>query len=148
PTPHPLSGWGPDWRMGTTVSRRCAGSVAVLSRSAGRVGGVEAAQVLLFLRAEHVYDRVDQRQMGERLREVAQVPAGVRVDLLGVEVQRAGEGQQPLAEPPGPRQLADLDERGHQPERADRERTLLAGQPVVARVGDITQYEPVAGQLV
>ena len=35
--------------------------------------------------------------MGERLREVAELAAGVRVDLLGVELQRAGVRQQLLA---------------------------------------------------
>ena len=51
----------------------------------------------LGLRLDHVDDGVDERQVGERLREVAEVAAAAGVDLLGVEAERAGEGQQLLA---------------------------------------------------
>ena len=55
--------------------------------SHGRVGGLEdPAAVGLVLGPDHVHHGVDQRQVGERLREVAQVPAGVRLDLLGVQM--------------------------------------------------------------
>src|SRR5580704_11878555 len=40
--------------------------------------------------ADQVHDGVDQGQVGERLREVPQMPAGVRVDFLGIQQQRAG----------------------------------------------------------
>ena len=50
-----------------------------------------AGAVRLFVGADHMHYRIDQCQVGERLREVAQVPAGARLDLLGVQVQRAGE---------------------------------------------------------
>jgi uncharacterized membrane protein len=56
------------------------------------VGRLEAFAVLL-LGPDDVHDRVDQSQMGERLREVAEVASRRRVDLLGVELQGAGEGQ-------------------------------------------------------
>ena len=62
----------------------------------------------LLLVPDHVHDRVDEGQVGERLREVAQVPAGPRVDLLRVKQQRAGVGQHLLAEVPGPPVLTDL----------------------------------------
>ena len=91
---------------------------------------------------------VDQRQVGERLREVAQVPSGARLDLLGVQMQRAGERQQPLAQVLGPVDLADLDQRRHQPERADGEGALLAGQPVVGLLDAVAQHQPVLGELV
>ena len=42
----------------------------------------------LLVGADHVHDRVDQRQVRERLREVAQVPAAARIDLLRVQMQR------------------------------------------------------------
>ena len=42
----------------------------------------------LLVGANHVHDGVDQCQMRERLREVAQVAAAARVDLLRVQVQR------------------------------------------------------------
>ncbi|EUA33277.1 hypothetical protein I553_7687 [Mycobacterium xenopi 4042] len=60
---------------------------------AGKPGAVG-----FFFGADHVHYRVDQRQVGERLREVAQMTAGARLELLGVEVQRAGKRQQPLAQ--------------------------------------------------
>ncbi len=54
----------------------------------------------LLVGADHVHDGVDQRQVRERLREVAQVPARLRVDLLGVEPERAGVAEQALAQRP------------------------------------------------
>ena len=48
--------------------------------------------------ADHVGDRVDQRQVGEGLREVAEVAAGGGVELLGVEAERAAVLEQALAE--------------------------------------------------
>src|SRR5690242_21623843 len=57
--------------------------------------------------------RVDQGQVGEGLGEVAQVPAGPGVDLLGVEQQRAGVGQHLLAQVAGPALLADLRSEEH-----------------------------------
>ena len=43
--------------------------------------------VLAALELDHVQHRVDQRQVGERLRKVAQMLAGVRIDLLAVELK-------------------------------------------------------------
>ena len=40
--------------------------------------------------------RLDQREMRERLREVAQVTAGLDVELLGEEAERRRHAQQPL----------------------------------------------------
>src|SRR5262249_28141926 len=85
----------------------------------------------LALRADHVHHRVDERQVGERLREVAQVSARLVVELLRVEPQRAGEAEQTLAEVPRLLQLTDLDERGDEPEGADQERSLLALEAVI-----------------
>ena len=47
------------------------------------------AQLLV---GDHVRDRVDQRQMGEGLREVAELRAAERLDLLRVEAERASRG--------------------------------------------------------
>ena len=44
--------------------------------------------------------------------------------------------------------LADDHERRDQPERADEERALLAGHPVVGLVGPVAQHEAVLGELV
>ena len=43
-----------------------------------------------------------EREVRERLREVAEVLAGGGVDLLGVQEQRAGEREQLLEQRPGP----------------------------------------------
>ena len=72
----------------------------------------------------------------------------MRVDLLGVEAERAGVAEQPLAQRPGAVELADLAQRRDQPERADQERALLALQAVVGLLGAVAQDEAVLGQLV
>ncbi len=81
------------------------------------------------IRPDDVHHGVDEREVSERLREVAQVASAVRLDLLGVEQQRAGVGEQLLAKRPGPVQLADLGERRNEPERADRERPSSPANP-------------------
>ena len=74
--------------------------------------------------------------------------AGLGVELLGVEPERRGDPQQPLHQVARPLLLADDRQRGDEPERADEERPLLAGQAVVGLVGAVAQDEPVLGQLV
>ena len=91
---------------------------------------------------------LDQREVRERLREVAEVPAGVGVELLGVEPERRGDPQQPLHQVARPLQLADDRERRDEPERADQERALLAREAVVGLVGAVAQHEAVLGQVV
>ena len=93
-------------------------------------------------------DRVDQRQVRERLREVAEVAARLVVELLGEQAERAGVRQQPLAQRPGSPELADLDQRRDEPERADQEASLLAGEAVVGLLDAVAEHEPVLGQLV
>src|SRR5215211_9184813 len=73
----------------------------------------------------HVEQRVDHRQVRERVREVSQVAAGVGVQVLGVQPERAGVGQQALAQLARGVLLANLVERRDQPERAHRERLAL-----------------------
>ena len=80
----------------------------------------------LLLRRDHVRDGVDQRQVRERLRVVAEVAPAGGLELLGVEPERRGVGEQPLAQVLGLAVLADLRQRRDQPERADQERALLA----------------------
>ena len=74
--------------------------------------------------------------------------ATARVDLLGVELQRAGVGQQLLAQLAGAVELADLAQRRDQPERADGERALLPAHPIVRLFGAVAQHHAVDGQLV
>src|ERR1700680_3524181 len=78
------------------------------------------------LRIDDMHHRVDQSEVGERLREVPEVPAAPRVDLLRVELERARVRQQLLAQLPRLRELPNLRERRHQPEGADRKSALLA----------------------
>src|SRR3954465_14197465 len=65
----------------------------------------------LLVGADDVHDGVDEREGGERLREVAEVAARVRVDLLGEQPERRRVGQQPLAHRARPGALADLGQR-------------------------------------
>src|SRR3981189_2319798 len=83
------------------------------------------------LGVDHMHHGVDQRQVGKRLREIAEVPAAARVDLLGIELQRAGVRKQLLAQDPPAVELADLAQRRNKPERADREGAFLAAQSIV-----------------
>ena len=92
--------------------------------------------------------RVHQRQVREGLGVVAEVATRAGLDLLGVQAQRPGQGQQLLQQLAGAHDLADVGERGRQPERADQERALLAGQPVVGLVDAVAQHEAVLGELV
>ena len=105
-------------------------------------------EVLQHLGDDDPRSRLDQRQMRERLREVAQVAAGARVELLRVEPERRCDPQQPLHQVAGPLALADDRQRGHQPERADQEAPLLARQAVVGLAGPVAQHEAVLGQVV
>jgi len=57
-------------------------------------------RVVVLFRADQAGHRVDQCQVGEGLREVAEVAAAARVDLLGIQQQRAGGVQQPFAQRP------------------------------------------------
>src|SRR3954451_9762027 len=91
----------------------------------GRGGDRQAGPAL---RLDDVHQRVDQRQVRERVREVAQVAARVRIEVLGVQAERSGVGQEALAQLAGCVLLADLVERGDQPERTDRERLALDGE--------------------
>jgi hypothetical protein len=86
--------------------------------------------------------------MGEGLREVADVAARPRVELLGVQAEGTGGGKEPLAQPARPSQVADLRQRRHQPEGATHERAFGADQPVVDLVGVIAPQQAVDRQLV
>ena len=90
----------------------------------------------------------DQRQVGERLREVADHPLARRVVLLGEQADVVGQRRRSrshqrvrVVEPPGRGVGRD------QPERAGQERVLVAGQPVDAGLGAVAQQQPVAHQV-
>jgi hypothetical protein len=61
-----------------------------------------------------VHERVDEREVGEGLREVAELPSGVRVDFRRVQQERAGE--QLLTQRAGTADLADLGQGRDKPE--------------------------------
>src|SRR5689334_16247177 len=71
----------------------------------------------------------DQGQMAERLREIAELTAGA-VDLLGVQAEVVGVGEHLLEDQPRLVQPTGTAQRIDVPERAQRERALVAGQPV------------------
>ena len=108
----------------------------------------EMTRRLRLLGSDHVHHGVDQRQVGEGLRKVSEMPTGAMVDLLRVELERAGVPEQSLAQMLGAGKLADLHESRHQPERADRERAFLSRQSVVGGVNAIAQNQTVLGEFV
>src|SRR4051794_24093974 len=135
----------PASRVTTSAARTAAASesATVVSRNARpleprrqpRVVALGAERLLLggqlLVGADDVHHRVDERQVRERLREVAEVAARPGIDLLRVEVQSRGVAEELLAQVARPLGLADLAERADEPERADRERALLLAEAVV-----------------
>src|SRR5438093_13565575 len=75
---------------------------------------------------DQVHHGVDQRKVGECLREVAEMATAPGIDLLTEQIERAGVREELLAQLTRSLDLADLDQCRDQPERADRERALLA----------------------
>src|SRR5438874_7485247 len=75
---------------------------------------------------------IDQSDMAERLREVAEQFAGGGVDLLGEQADIVDERRRLREDALGPLDLPGHRKRLSQPERAQQERALLAGQPVDA----------------
>ena len=66
------------------------------------------SQLALPLGEDDPARRLDEGEVGERLREVAQVEPAADLELLGVEPERRGDPQQPLEQvcgrgPPPPR---------------------------------------------
>jgi len=97
---------------------------------------------------DQVHEGVDQREVRERLREVPEVTAGVRFDLLGIQQERAREGQQLLAQGAGTGELPDVGESRDQPERADREGPFLTGEAVIGLLDAVAQDEVVFGEFI
>src|SRR3712207_1953584 len=69
------------------------------------------------------------------------------IDLLGEEPESPGRAEQPLTECPRPAGLADFTQGGDEPERADRERSLLAMEAVVGLVHEVAQHEAALRQV-
>ena len=80
----PISGKSPSDQVGKD------GSAQGLDLMPGRSRRHSGALGVFLLGSDHVHDGVDEGQVGECLREVAEVAARARVDLLGVELERTG----------------------------------------------------------
>ena len=89
----------------------------------------------------------DQGEMGECLREVADLPAAGDVVLLGVQAEVVAQGEEPLEQLPRLRLAAVERERFDQPERAGKELALAARQAVVGDVGRVARDEAVVAEL-
>ena len=90
--------------------------------------------------------RLDERQMRERLGEVAQMMIGVYIELLRVQAQRRSNAKQALHQVAGLLLLNDHSKCRDQPEGTDQERTFLASQAVIGLIGPIAQDEAAVGQ--
>src|SRR5437764_693052 len=97
---------------------------------------------------DHVDEGVDEGQVRERLWEVPEVPPAAGVDLLGVQAEGAGVGEQLLAQGLRTGRFADLREGGDQPERADGEGPLFSREAVVGLLHPVAQDHAVEAQLV
>ena len=70
------------------------------------------------------------------------------VELLRVEPERRGDVEELLHQVAGPLLLADDRQRRDEPERADQEASLLAGQAVVGLAGAVAEHEAVLCQII
>src|SRR5947207_540959 len=91
--------------------------------------------------------RADEREVGECLREVADLPVAGGVVLLGVQAEVVAQGEEPLEQFPRLGLAAVERERLDQPERAGKELALAARQAVVADVGRVAGDEAVMAEL-
>src|SRR5919201_5497043 len=92
---------------------------------------------------------VDEREMGQRLREVAEQTAGARVVLLGEQADVVAQIEQPLEQLARLVELALQREYVREPERAGQKDALTGRQSVDGTVllVQIAQDESVDGQL-
>ena len=97
-----------------------------------------------FFRADDVDHGVDQRQVGEGR---GKLPGAVRYAASAYRCSGLAKDSS-RSHRCWPVDLADLHQRRHQPERADGEGALLAGEPVVGLLDAVTQHQPVLGELV
>src|SRR5947207_14251492 len=94
--------------------------------------------------AHEAQKSVDLRQVRQRVREVPQLPPGVRIDVLCIESEAPAVRQQALGEPSGAIELADRRESRDEPPRADRDG--LADYRL-ARLRASAEHEPAGAEL-
>ena len=110
---------------------RCSSFPGSASESASRFG--EA------LGDDEPRGGLDEGEVREGLREVAEVAGGLRVVLLREQPERRGRRYDALHEGARRLRLTHDRERRHEPEGADHEAALLAGEPVVdSALGEIS----------
>ena len=90
---------------------------------------------------------VDQPDEAERLGGVAQLPSAGGVVLLAEHADVVAQSQQPLKQRSRLVATTDPGQRVDQPETARQERSLAAGETVVAGLGVIAQQQTVAAEV-
>jgi hypothetical protein len=88
----------------------------------------------------------DEREVGERLRELADLPAADDIVLLGVQAEVIAQGEPPLKQLPRLGVAAVDRERPDQPERAGQELALGARQAVIGDVGRVAGDKSLVAQ--
>ena len=98
--------------------------------------------------AREVVGGVDERHVGEGLREVAHLPSGPHVVLLGQQPEVVAQTDQPVEHGVGVVVAADQVETVGHPERTGQEGTLVTGEPVhrAGVLGAVAQHEAVLGE--
>ena len=86
--------------------------------------------------------------MRERLRVVPQMVPAAGVQFLGVQMQRACQRQELLAQAARPLLFADQRQGRDQPERADREGPFVSFQAVIGRFDAVPEHQAVTGKLI
>src|SRR4051794_12430023 len=120
---------------------------SMLSSSLQVVPSSTTVELVQALGDDDSRSRLDQGEVGERLRKVPEVATRRGVELLGVQPQRRRDAQELLHQVAGRLRLVHDRQRRHEPERADQEAALLAGKAVVGLAGAVAQYEAVLRQV-
>lgn len=93
-----------------------------------------------------VVRRVDERDVGKGLREVADEPPGRDVVLLSQQAHIVAQARKPLEEAPRIVEATEEDIGIRQPESAGQEGAFTRRQAVPAGAGVVAQHEAVAQQ--
>src|SRR5829696_4728377 len=89
----------------------------------------------------------DQREVAERLWEVADLPPAAHVVLLGEQAEVVGQREEPLEQAARVVDAAVHREGADQPERAGQELALVTRQAVVGLGGRVARHEAVPAEL-
>src|SRR5271154_4383359 len=98
-------------------------------------GLADESLVRTLIGLNNVQNGVNQRQVRQRLREVAEMTCRLRVELFAEESEGTRGTDQLLTVGAGSFQLTDFDQCGHQPERTDGKGSfVLAPHTIVGRL--------------